>query len=95
MRPAPGDVVVIVHGPATPIVVNNAAYVKRTGIATNPNIALVAALKRAGASVRVCSQALAGNAFAPGDVTPGIEIDRSALITLSNLQLRGWALIPD
>jgi len=95
VRPARGDVVVIVHGPATPIVAEDAAYATKTGAAANPNLALIAALKRAGVSVRVCSQALVGNMVDPATVDKDIEIDVSALTTMATLQLRGWALIPD
>ena len=95
VRPAQGDVVVIVHGPATPIVSEDGAYATKTGAAANPNLALIAALKRAGVSVRVCSQALIGNEIAPAAVDKAVEIDVSALTTMATLQIRGWALIPD
>lgn len=95
VRPVRGDVVVIVHGPATPIVAEDPAYATKTGAAANPNLALIAALKRAGVSVRVCSQALIGNGIAPATVDKAIEVDVSALTTMATLQIRGWALIPD
>lgn len=95
MKPVPGDVVVIVHGPATPIVIEDAAYAKKTGNVSNPNRPLIAALTRAGVSVRVCSQALVGNKIDPAVVEKGVEVDVSALTTMAALQLRGWALIPD
>jgi len=95
VRPKPGDVVVIVSGPATPIVTDDAAYSRKTGVAANPNLALIEELKRAGVSVRVCSQALVGNKVDPATVEKGVAIDVSALTTMATLQLRGWALIPD
>ncbi|WP_244884537.1 DsrE family protein [Sphingobium cupriresistens] len=95
VKPVPGDVVVIVHGPATPIVIEDAAYAKKTGNVSNPNRPLIAALTRAGVSVRVCSQALVGNKIDPAVVEKGVEVDVSALTTMAALQLRGWALIPD
>lgn len=95
VRPASGDVVVIVHGPATPIVAQEAVYAAKTGTAANPNLALIAALKRSGVSVRVCSQALIGNKLDPDAVEQSVEIDVSALTTMATFQLRGWALISD
>ncbi len=95
VRPARGDVVVIVHGAATPIVAEDRAYATKTGAAANPNLALIAALKRAGVSVRVCSQALIGNGIAPAAVDKAVEVDVSALTTMATLQIRGWALIAD
>lgn len=95
VRPEQGDVVVIVHGPATPIVTEDRTYATKTGVALNPNLALLKALKNAGVSVRVCSQALVGNKIDPATVEKSVETDVSALTTLATLQLRGWALIPD
>lgn len=95
VRPERGDVVVIVHGPATPIIAGDDAYATKTGTATNPNLALIAALKRAGVSVRVCSQALVGNGIAPATVDKAVEVDVSALTTMATVQIRGWTLIPD
>ena len=95
VRPTQGDVVVIVHGPATPIISEDGEYATKTGAAKNPNLALIAALKRAGVSVRVCSQALVGNGIAPVTVDKAVEVDVSALTTMATLQIRGWALIPD
>ncbi|MFD1034056.1 DsrE family protein [Sphingomonas hankookensis] len=87
VRPAAGDVAVLIHGPATTLVMNDAAYGERTKISRNPNLPLVAALRTAGISVRVCSQALVGNEIDPAVVDNGIEIDVSALTTMATLQL--------
>ena len=85
----------MIHGPATPLVMNDAAYAERMKTRTNPNLPLIAALQSAGVSVRVCSQALAGNKIDAASVEKTVEIDVSALTTMATLQLRGWALIPD
>lgn len=95
VRPAPGDIVAIINGPATPLILQNGPYAMRTKIAENPNVALIAALQKAGVSIQVCSQAMVGNGITPDQVTKDIVIDDSALTTLANLQLRGYALIPD
>jgi intracellular sulfur oxidation DsrE/DsrF family protein len=95
IRPAPGDIVVIVHGAATPIVANSRAYGLKTNAKLNPNLDLIARLRAAGVIVAVCSQALHGNRIAAGDLAPGIRMDLAAMTTLATLQARGWALIPD
>lgn len=94
IRPAKGDVVVIVHGGATPLVLSDQAYRARTGVA-NPNIALVRELASAGVAVHVCAQALHGQKISEADVAPNIVVDLSALTTIATLQLKGWALMPD
>lgn len=98
IRIRPGDVVVVVSGPATSGVLTDTAYRERTGntgIAGNPNLPLIRALREAGAVVSVCGQALHGQKIAPGDVTPEVRKDLSAMTTLVDLQSRGYALIPE
>lgn len=98
LRIRPGDVVVVVSGPATPGVLTDAAYRDRagdTGIAANPNLPLVRALRDAGAVVSVCGQALHGQKIAPGEVAPEVRQDLSAMTTLVDLQSRGYALIAE
>lgn len=95
IHPAPGDVVAIVSGDATTAIMTDSSYAARTGAAANPNLALIERLRAAGVTVAVCSQALHAHDVAVADVSPLVRVDVSALITLSNLQLRGWALIPD
>ena len=94
VRVRPGDVVAIVHDKATPLVLNDAAYRAKFGMA-NPNLELIHRLKDAGAEVHVCSQALAGMKIPLAAVDGSVQIDLAALTTLANLQLRGYALIPD
>lgn len=94
VRPAAGDIVAIVHGPATPLVMTDAAYRAKFKVA-NPNLPLIAALKAVGAQVHVCSQALHGQGIAKEAVATDVQVDLSALTTLATLQLRGFALIPD
>ena len=89
-----GDLVAIVHGPATALVLDNASYRAKFGI-DNPNLELIERLLQSGAEVHVCSQALAGNKISRKTVNKSVQVDVSALTTLANLQLRGFALIPD
>lgn len=95
IRPAPGDIVVIVHGAATPIVANSTAYAAKTKAKLNPNLELIAKLRDAGVTVAVCSQALHANRIPAKQLAPGVRVDLSAMTTLAALQLRGWAFIPD
>lgn len=94
IRPAQRDVVAIIHGPATTLVLEENAYGKRHGV-PNPNLELIRRLKAAGVSVRVCSQALAARRIAAADVAEAVQIDVAGVTTLANLQLRGFALIPE
>jgi intracellular sulfur oxidation DsrE/DsrF family protein len=95
VRPVRGDVVAVMHGKATQIVMDDSAYRARNNGAANPSLELIGELKKVGVSVRVCSQAMAAASIAPEAVDKRVEIDVAALTTMANLQLRGYALIPD
>ena len=94
VRASRGDLVAIVHGGATPLIMTDKAHRAKFGVA-NPNLELIARLRATGAEVHVCSQALAGNKIAKDAVNSAVQIDAAALTTLANLQLRGYAMIPD
>lgn len=79
-----GDIVAIVSGPATPVVLGG----------DTANRPLIDELTARGATIAVCGQALHHQGIDYADVAPCVRIDVSALTTLANLQLRGWALIP-
>ena len=91
----PGEIVAILYGPATQIVTNDTVYAAQTKAPNNPNIALIAKLKAAGVVVAVCGQALRAHKYEGKDVAPGVRVDVSAMTTMANLQLRGWALLPE
>ncbi|EMD81835.1 DsrE family protein [Pacificimonas flava] len=92
--PEAGDVKVIIHGPATPLVLADPAYRERFGSA-NPNTGMIAALQGAGVDIHVCGQALAGNDIVPDAVNPAVTVDLSAITTLVLLQRQGWPVISD
>src|SRR3546814_13067852 len=72
IRPDAGDIVAVVHGPATPIVAINP---------DNPNLALIAALQEAGVTVAICSQAMNRAELSAADLAPGVRVDAAAIPT--------------
>ena len=88
------SVVVILHGPATRAVLEDEAYRTQYGV-PNPNLPLIRALRRAGATVHVCGQALAAQNIDRAAVTADVVIDLSAMTTIATLQLKGWVLLPE
>jgi len=87
-------VVVIMQAAATMAVLNEKGL-KAHGLARNSSADLIAKLKAAGVSVRVCGQALAAAKIARDEVLPDVQVDLSALTTVAALQLRGYALLVD
>lgn len=94
VTPKRGNVIAVVHGPATELVLSDEAFRAKHGT-NNPNLPLIAALREAGAEVHVCSQALAGQKITNDQVSPLVVIDLSALTTLTTLQLKGWSVMND
>lgn len=96
IRITPGDVVVVVSGPATAAILNDEAYRARVPAApSNPNLAIIRALRESGVVVSVCGQALHGQRISVSDVAPGVRLDLSAMTSLVHLQSQGYALIPE
>lgn len=94
VRPKRGDLVAIVHGAATPLVLSDEAFRAKFGTA-NPNLELIRKLRAAGVEVHVCSQALHGHKIDRKAVDSFVQVDVGALVTIANLQLRGYAFMPD
>jgi intracellular sulfur oxidation DsrE/DsrF family protein len=85
--------VAIAAGKATPIVLNDVQYRKLYGVA-NPNLALIAQLRKAGVDVAVCAQAMAEHGFRYGWVDAHVTVALSGLTTVIDLQQEGYALSP-
>lgn len=85
--------VAVLHGTATEAVLLDEVYSRRHDGARNPNLPLIAALEAAGVEVRVCSHALANLGVASQDVSPLVQIDLAAMLTVAHLQLDGYALV--
>ena len=83
---------IVIYGPATEFVLNDAAFAARNHGKHNPNVAYIAALKQAGVITRVCSQALLAQKLDPKDVLPTVEVDLWALSTRVNLELHGYVV---
>ena len=85
--------VAIAAGPATPIALNDVQYRKKYGVA-NPNLAVIAQLRKAGVDVAVCAQAVAEHDFQYDWIDSSVTVALSGLTTVINLQQQGYALMP-
>ncbi|ANJ67154.1 hypothetical protein A9404_06935 [Halothiobacillus diazotrophicus] len=84
--------IVIIHGPATAIALDNKAFEAKYGH-PNPNLKVIDDLHKAGVRLMVCGNALADNGFTPSEVNPEIKVAMSALSTLIIEQDKGYALM--
>jgi len=85
--------VAVVHGPATPSVLDNEHYRQKFNV-DNPNVKLISELTKAGIKVVVCGQALAHNKFPHDWVNREVELTLAAISDLIILQQQGYVLVP-
>jgi intracellular sulfur oxidation DsrE/DsrF family protein len=83
---------VIVHGTATPSLLNNAAYKARTG-ADNASIALLTALHDAGVQIIVCGQALINRNVPRDQLLPFVKVATTATSAHAVLHAQGYEVI--
>lgn len=85
--------VAVASGDATALALDDGAYRARFNSA-NPNLPLIAALRRAGVDVAVCGQAVAEHHFAYSEVDKSVTTALSALTTITTLEHKGYSLMP-
>ncbi len=83
---------VIIHGPATPIVLDAKSFEAKFG-RPNPDLDVIRALKKAGVRILVCGNALGDMGYTPSEVNPDLQVALSAMSTLIMLQDQGYALL--
>lgn len=86
-------IVAVAAGPATPLALDNAHYRAKFGV-DNPNLPLIAALRKAGVDISVCAQAMGEHHFEYGWKARDVSLSLSALSTVITLQHEGYALEP-
>ncbi|MGQ2934072.1 DsrE family protein [Sphingopyxis sp.] len=85
--------VAVAYGEATPLVLNDAQYRAKFGVA-NPNLPLVEQLRKVGVDVSVCAQAVAEHDFQDDWVDKSVTLALSGLTTVTTLEHDGYVLMP-
>ena len=83
---------VVFHGPAIDGILDDAHYSAKFGVA-NPNLKVLAELKKAGVELFVCGQSLAHENIRPSTISPDVTVASAALIVLMTYQNDGYALL--
>lgn len=86
------NVVVVAHGGATEVILNNEAYRQKNGV-DNPNLELIDALKKAGAEVYVCGQSLLSRGYEQNEVNQEVTIGLSMLTVVTEHIHKGYKLL--
>jgi len=90
--PSKMNVVLAIHGGATYAIMNNEAYKAKYKV-DNPNLKLIDQLSKAGVKMYVCGQSIVNRKVDRMKLAPPIKVASSALTTLTNYQLKGYALL--
>jgi intracellular sulfur oxidation DsrE/DsrF family protein len=83
---------VVFHGDAIDGILDDAHYKAKFGV-KNPNLPVLAALKKQGTGLYVCGQNLAAIDLDPKALTPDVQVASDALLALMALQQKGYALV--
>ena len=83
---------VVFHGAAVDGILDDAHYRAKYGIA-NPNLPVLAELRKRGVELLVCGQHLAAEHIDPKTLSPDVKIASDAYLVLINYQNRGYALM--
>jgi intracellular sulfur oxidation DsrE/DsrF family protein len=84
--------VVVFHGDALDGILDDAHYRAKFGVA-NPNIAVLAAMKKAGVELYACGQNVAFAHIDPKTLSADVAVASDALIVLMKYQNAGYALL--
>lgn len=85
--------VAVASGPATSLVLDNEHYKAQFGV-DNPNLPVIAQLRKAGVDVAVCGQAMAEHHYPNEWAAKDVTLSLSALTTVTELEQKGYALMP-
>ena len=83
----------VAYGAATPLALNDAQYQAAYGM-PNPNLKLIALLRKAGVDIAVCGQAVAEHKYQFDWVDSTVTLALSALTTITTLEHQGYSLMP-
>jgi len=86
-------IVAVAAGGATAIALDNAHYRQEFGT-DNPNLPVIAELRKAGVDIAVCGQAVAEHKYPYEAIDKSVTLALSALTTITELQQKGYALMP-
>jgi len=85
--------VAVAYGEATALALDDAHYRAKFGTA-NPNLPLIALLRKAGVDIAVCGQAVAEHGFDYSWIDRSVTMALSGLTTVTTLEKSGYALMP-
>ena len=91
---AKGQIVVIFHGDAAYIVLNDESYnVKRNIITGNPYKKVLNGLMENGVQLELCGATAKANHWGNANLLPGVKVNVNAMVRVTQLQQEGYTMI--
>jgi intracellular sulfur oxidation DsrE/DsrF family protein len=89
-----GQVVVVFHGDAAYLILNDETYNANRHVATgNPFKTLLADLLRKGVQLELCGATASGNQWGNADLLSGVKVNVNAMVRITQLEQAGYTLI--
>jgi intracellular sulfur oxidation DsrE/DsrF family protein len=89
-----GQIVVIFHGDAAYLILNDESYNSNRHVATgNPYKGLLNGLMQKGVQLELCGATAKGNHWGNADLLPGVKVNVNAMVRLTQLEQEGFTLI--
>ncbi len=85
--------VAVAYGAATSVALDDAHYQAAYGVA-NPNLPVIARLRKVGVDVAVCGQAVLEHKYQYEWIDPSVTVALSAITTITSLEQQGYSLMP-
>ncbi|HVP33722.1 MAG TPA: DsrE family protein [Steroidobacteraceae bacterium] len=85
--------VAVAYGQATSVALDDAHYKAAFGV-DNPNLPVIAKLRKAGVDVAVCGQAVLELKYQYEWIDPSITLAQAAITTVTTLEHQGYSLMP-
>lgn len=89
-----GQIVVIFHGDAAYLVLNDATYNENRRVSTgNRYRGLLNGLMQKGVQLELCGATAKANHWGNANLLPGVKVNVNAMVRLAELQLQGYKMI--
>lgn len=82
--------VAVVHGDAIDAILTDAEYGRRHHGMKNPDLPTMKKMKAMGIDFRTCGQGVLANKIDPKTITPEVQLNLWAWVTITNMRLRGY-----
>jgi intracellular sulfur oxidation DsrE/DsrF family protein len=91
---AQGQIVMVFHGDAAYLILNDATYNANRHVATgNPFKKILNGLMEKGVQLELCGATAKGNHWGNANLLPGIKVNVNAMVRVTQLEQQGYTLI--